>query len=52
MQVGDLIYDETFGPGIVISVTKQGARIVFEGDRVWYLGHKLFHTVEVLSECR
>ena len=52
MKVGDLIYDETYGPGIVIGVTKQGARIVFEGDRVCYLGHKLFHTVEVINASR
>jgi len=50
MRVGDLVYDETYGTGIVIGVTNQGAQIAFEGARVCHLDHKLFHTVEVISE--
>ena len=37
MRVGDLVYDETYGTGIVIGVTNQGAQIAFgaRGCAIW-----------------
>ena len=52
MKVGDLIWDETYGSGIVIRTNEQGAQIGFENDRMCHLDHNLFHTVEVISEGR
>ena len=50
MQVGDLIWDETYGTGIVIRTNEREAKIIFENQRVCYLDRNLFHTVEVLNE--
>ena len=52
MQVGDLIWDETYGSGIVISVNDREVQIVFENQRVCYLDRNLSHTVEVISASR
>ncbi len=52
MNVGDLIWDETYGTGIVIGVNERGAQIVFENNRMCHLGRNLFHTVEVINENR
>ena len=49
MQVGDLIWDESYGAGIVVSINEQEARIVFDNQRVCYLDRNLFNTVEVIS---
>ena len=52
MQVGDLVWDETYGTGIVISTNERGAQIVFENERLCHLDHSLFHTVEVINASR
>ena len=52
MKVGDLIWDETYGAGIVISTNEHGAQIVFENKRMCHLDRNLFHTVEVINESR
>ena len=52
MQVGDLIWDETYGTGVVVSTNEQGAQIVCENQRMCHLDRNLFHTVEVLNASR
>ena len=52
MRVGDLIWDETYGTGIVVSINEQEAQIVFENQRMCHLDRNLFHTVEVISASR
>ncbi len=52
MKSGDLIWDEAYGVGIVISTNEREAKIVFENERVCYLDRGVFHTVEVISEGR
>ena len=52
MQVGDLIWDETYGTGVVVSTNEEGAQIVFENQRMCHLDRNLFHTVEVLNASR
>lgn len=52
MQAGALIWDETYGTGVVVSTNEEGAQIVFENQRMCHLDRNLFHTVEVLNEGR
>ena len=52
MKVGDLVWDEAYGSGIVVSTNEQGAQIVFENKRMCHLVRNLFHTVEVLNASR
>jgi len=63
VKVGDLIYDEHYGQGIVTSLYDgrdgdvwdniSGAYITFvEVNRQCFLQENLFHSVEVISESR
>ena len=52
MKVGDLVWDESYGTGIVVGINEQEAQIVFENERMCYLDRDLFHTVEVINASR
>jgi hypothetical protein len=50
MKVGDLIYDETYGCGIIVWVDGDGVGIHFaDNEGICFLGKELYDTVEVLG---
>ena len=52
MKVGDLIYDEVYGCGIIVSVEWDGINIQMR-DGLWFLDRQgLYDTIEVLNESR
>jgi len=51
MKVGDLIYDEVYGYGIIVSVEWDGISIQMR-DGLWFLDEGLYDTIEVLNESR
>jgi len=55
MNVGDLIYDDCYGNGVVISIDHRwcGATIFFFAtERMCFLDERMRDSVEVLSESR
>jgi hypothetical protein len=55
MKVGDLVYDEHYGEGIVTKLRDDdpGAYITFiQENRQGFLPENLFDSVEVISESR
>ena len=54
MKVGNLVYDDHYGNGIVIEILKdEGVIIHFtEAKRVCFLDQQLIDAVEVISETR
>jgi hypothetical protein len=53
VKVGDLIYDDYYGHGIVLEIEFGEARIFFyEANKVGTLDKEMFASVEVASEGR
>ena len=52
MKVGDLIYDEVYGCGIIVWVEHDGVGIRFDRDGICFLAKELYDTIEVLNESR
>ena len=51
MKIGDLIYDEVYGCGIIVSIWLNGISIQMR-DGLWFLAEDLYDTIEVLNESR
>ena len=52
MKVGDLIYDDHYGYGVVLKVEDDGATIFFseyQGSNTCFLDKQLFDSVEVVK---
>ena len=53
MKVGDLIYDDYYGVGVILEIEHGEASIHFcEEDKKCWLDEELFASVEVISESR
>ena len=53
MKVGDLIYDEVYGCGIIAQTYDDGVGIhFFDNEGICFLGKELYDTIEVLNESR
>jgi len=53
MKVGDLIYDDYYGVGVILEIEHGEGCIHFcEEDKKCWLDEELFASVEVISESR
>tara|TARA_R100000008_G_scaffold25705_1_gene13874 strand:- start:615 stop:776 length:162 start_codon:yes stop_codon:yes gene_type:complete len=53
MKVGDLVYDDYYGQGIILEIEFGEASIFFyEANKKSWLDKEMFASVEVISESR
>tara|TARA_R100000008_G_scaffold37901_1_gene21596 strand:- start:1333 stop:1494 length:162 start_codon:yes stop_codon:yes gene_type:complete len=51
MKIGDLVFDDLYGPGIIMDVDGFGMLILYENGRTpIYIAHSLSEHVKVISE--